>query len=395
MSCLNADGLRARKTRSFAIFVFAEQRLLKLYASALTCFACLFTASLMKRVRSESVVAATALGSGAPAVAQALLMSQDLRSDTSHRTEFMRGFDLPFDRALDFRVYVLRCAQPGQLSVRAYYVGFALKGDLLDRLCKHFDQHEDSAAFTKTNKPLGVEFLWPARNRAAEAYLFYFLAEKFDKEDSVLKHVLVGGWTQTAAKPLGATDYNRVQREYRMLKGRCLECGRAGHLARRCPTLLAKASAAKSSSDALLGARAGVAAAKPKAALPVLHVVKAAAAPLAKASAVPKSAPAAVAVDWEQRAEAWLVRKRLVFDSSGWTLFKQVLISLELPWKNPIRYLKAESDVPKLLWKLGRRQPRDGSDFKRGSAKRGGNGPFYVRRAFLKHVLVERYRRKL
>ena len=132
----------------------------------------------MKRVRSESVASAHGLVSDAPEVATAFLKREHLRADSFHRTKFMDGFDLPFDRTMDYGVYVLRCAQPGQLSIPAYYVGIALLEELFERLCKHFDQHDDSALFTKQNKPQGVEFLWPARNRSAEAYLYYFLLEK-------------------------------------------------------------------------------------------------------------------------------------------------------------------------------------------------------------------------
>ena len=177
----------------------------------------------MKRVRSESVLSASALGSDAPKVATALLKREDLRAGSFHRTKFMCGFDLPFDRSMKFGVYLLRCAQPGQLTIPAYYVGIALLEDLLERLCKHFDQHDDSATYTKQNRPQGVEFLWPARSRSAEASLFYYVLEKFESEDDVLRHVLLGGWTQTAAKPLGASDYNRLQREYRMVKDNCLK----------------------------------------------------------------------------------------------------------------------------------------------------------------------------
>ena len=297
---------------------------------------------------------------------------------------------------MDYGVYVLRCAQPGQLSIPAYYVGIAFLDELFDRLCKHFDQHDDSAVFTKQNKPQGVEFLWPARNRSAEAYLYYFLLEKYNKEEDVLRHVLVGGWTQTGAKPLGASDYNRLQREYRMVKGRCLECGRGGHYARHCPNVLVKTSAAKSSSGADEDLRAVAAAPKPKAAKIALPVIDAGAAPLVATPSEPKAAPRAVAVDWEQRAEAWLESKQdLVFDNGGWTAFKPVLRALNLPWKNPNRYLQAESDSPQSIWILGRRQPQTGRDFKRGNKKHGGNSPFFVRRAFLKRVLVARYRHKI
>ena len=53
------------------------------------------------------------------------------------------------------------------------------------------------------------------------------------------------------------------------------------------------------------------------------------------------------------------------------------------------------SDSPKLLWKVGSRKPRDGTDFKQDARKHGGYKPFHVRRAFLKEILKARYPEKL
>ena len=53
------------------------------------------------------------------------------------------------------------------------------------------------------------------------------------------------------------------------------------------------------------------------------------------------------------------------------------------------------SDSPKLLWKVGSRKPRDGTNFKQDARKHGGYKPFHVRRAFLKEILKARYPEKL
>ena len=187
-----------------------------------------FCANLMKRVREQCARVSNL------SVATTCLKREELQAGVFHRTRFMDGLDLPFDLSFAFGVYVLRCAQPGQLSIPCYYVGFALLSELVERVLRHFDQVDESARFTKQNAPLGVEFLWPAKNRSAEAYVFYFMLEKYNKEEDVLRHVLVGGWTQTAAKPLGCTDYTNLERDYRMLKGRCLKCGVFGHKADSC-----------------------------------------------------------------------------------------------------------------------------------------------------------------
>ena len=109
-----------------------------------------------------------------------------------------------------------------------------------------------------------------------------------------------------------------------------------------------------------------------------------------------KSVSLVVAVGWKERAEAWLANKQeLVFDESGWTPFKSVLVALALPWKNPKRYLEKESDSLQSLWTFGRKQRKAGTDYKRGYKKCGGNEHFYVRRNFVKEILVSRCRQKL
>ena len=173
-----------------------------------------------------------------------------------------------------------------------------------------------------------------------------------------------------------------------MLKGWCLKCGRSGHSARSCL------------GRAISGGGSSATPATPKTNCKAPPPAPPAASTVSVSSSAPrvqpKSPAPAMAVNWEQRAEAWLVRKReIVFDDSGWTKFKPVLLALSLAWKSPKRYLDKDSDSPNSLWKLGRRQPRGGSDFKRGKKNHGGNEPFYVRRDFLKAVLVERYRDKL
>ena len=76
-------------------------------------------------------------------------------------------------------------------------MGLTPADELPGRLAKHTDGA--GAAFTEENPPLGVIFLWPAAHRAVESYLFALLLEKLP-EDAVVRHVRVGGWTQTLAR---------------------------------------------------------------------------------------------------------------------------------------------------------------------------------------------------
>jgi len=114
----------------------------------------------------------------------------------------LKDFDLPKSQGLPYRVFVLRCQQARILTGGfAYYVGVIDKDGLQGHLEQYFTCRPDSARYTRVNKPLGVELLWPVQSRAAEAYLFAFLLGKLDA-DAVLRHVRLGGRTQTNVPPL-------------------------------------------------------------------------------------------------------------------------------------------------------------------------------------------------
>ena len=262
----------------------------------------------MKRVREQ------VLRVDIPSVATSALRREQVQTKSFHRTRFMEGLDLPFDPSFPYGVYVLRCAQAGQLSIPCYYGGFGPLDKLAGRILGHFDQVNESARFTKKHRPVGVEFFWPARNRGAEAYVFYFLLEKYENEDDILKHVLVGGWTQTDVKPLGTTDLNTLQREYRMLKGRCLKCGLPERTISSCFVCSAKSKASPATPPV---AKAGASSTS------LLHPA-AKSCPSGKAAALldvqrtvyPKAAPAAAAPDWDARAEFWFAKNpQIVFDA--------------------------------------------------------------------------------
>ena len=179
-----------------------------------------------------------------------------------------------------------------------------------------------------------------------------------------------------------------------MLKGRCLKCGLPERTISSCLVCSAKSKASPATPPL---AKAGASSTL------LLHPAakscpsgKAAALLAVQRTVYPKAVPAAAAPDWDARAESWFAKNpQIVFDASGWTAFKPVLVALAVAWKSPKRYLEEDSDSPKCLWKVLGRKPRKGTDFKRHGSRRGGNEPFHIRRAFLKDVVKERYRTKL
>ena len=72
-----------------------------------------------------------------------------------------------------------------------YYVGITPEEEARKRLTAHFAQTAD-CLYTATRKPLEIELLWPAPNRATEAYVFFAMVEKLPL-DAVTSGRL-GGW---------------------------------------------------------------------------------------------------------------------------------------------------------------------------------------------------------
>ena len=67
-----------------------------------------------------------------------------------------------------FRAYVLKCAGPRPNSPCFYYVGITWAGNIAKRMIEHFVER-NGPPFTKANRPLGVEFVFPAATAATEA----------------------------------------------------------------------------------------------------------------------------------------------------------------------------------------------------------------------------------
>lgn len=133
-------------------------------------------------------------------------------------------------RSYDTRVYVLRCQPRYENGPFTWYVGAARKRNLAARLKTEILQSDSAADFCKQNKPVCIEFIWPAASFAVEAYVYYALLERLGAEAAAKGRI--GGWTQTQAAP---DKFGKlvIERDRRMLVGCCLGCGE-NHKARSC-----------------------------------------------------------------------------------------------------------------------------------------------------------------
>ena len=136
-------------------------------------------------------------------------------------------------RSYETRVYVLRCQPRYENGPFTWYVGCAGKSKLSARLKTEILQNDSAADFCKQNKPVCIEFIWPAVSPAVEAYVYYALLERLGADAAAKGRI--GGWTQTQATP---DNFGKlvIERDRRMLVGCCLGCG-GSHKARSCKTV--------------------------------------------------------------------------------------------------------------------------------------------------------------
>ena len=132
------------------------------------------------------------------------------------------------------RVYVLRCMPRYENGPFVWYTGYAKTHLLKSRLGEEMTQGGTAADFVKRNKPIQIEFVWPAASPAVEAYIYYALLARLGADAAAAGRL--GGWTQTQAHP---DNYNKliIERDRRMLQGSCLGCGTGSpkwHLCRDC-----------------------------------------------------------------------------------------------------------------------------------------------------------------
>ena len=108
--------------------------------------------------------------------------------------------ELALDGNLDFddRVCLLRCSPQITGGPFCWYVGIAPKSNVGKRIQDHFRQ-TSGCLYTETRKPLEVELVWPAPDRATEAYVFYAMVEGLPA--AAVADGRLGGWTPTVPKP--------------------------------------------------------------------------------------------------------------------------------------------------------------------------------------------------
>ena len=102
-------------------------------------------------------------------------------------------------RNYDTGIYVLRCEPKYENGPFTWYVVAAWERILSARLKTEILQSDSAADFCKKNKPVCIEFIWPAASPAVEAYVYYALLERLGADAAAKGRV--GGWTQTQAAP--------------------------------------------------------------------------------------------------------------------------------------------------------------------------------------------------
>jgi len=133
---------------------------------------------------------------------------------------------LAADIAQPFRVSVLVCA-PARVSAKpTFYVGIEHRAWVGRRIRDQFARA--GADYTKKNKPSEVGLVWPAANRAVEAYVFFALQATMPRGSC---HRL-GGWTQTSSEP-SPLSCLVLEQSRRNLTSKCFRCG-GDHWASRC-----------------------------------------------------------------------------------------------------------------------------------------------------------------
>ena len=142
-------------------------------------------------------------------------------AETKHWGRSVPMLDVSGDAQLPFRVYVLCCAPRHTGGPPTLYVGVEHRSHIARRVQSHFMQR--GAHFTMAHKPVDVAVVWPVASRAAEAYVFYALMESLPL--CSVESGRLGGWTQTQSDPSRLQTFV-LQREWRMLTRRCLDCGR-------------------------------------------------------------------------------------------------------------------------------------------------------------------------
>ena len=157
----------------------------------------------------------------------------------TERTVFRATHQIPYlglalDESFGFRVYALEC-QPAKGDTGPYiYVGIAHKDNIGKRIRVEWEQKrsncgERAADYCMQHKPKRVLLVWPAPNRAVEAYVYFALLAL--QSDKGRVHSL-GGWAQTSVNP-SRLQLQQYEQGRRLLRCRCFNCG-GSHLVYEC-----------------------------------------------------------------------------------------------------------------------------------------------------------------
>ena len=106
-------------------------------------------------------------------------------------------------------------------------MGVTTAKDVAKRMQQHFSLRA-GAAFTKAHRPLGIELLQPVLTSAAEAFVYYAMVQHLGLKCVLNRHL--GGWTQTGVS-LDGSAKAVAKRDFFMLAGKCLVCGKDNCLA--------------------------------------------------------------------------------------------------------------------------------------------------------------------
>ena len=150
----------------------------------------------------------------------ALLPVGDVNASTVFPGSLVPDLGLTGQPDGEYRVYVLA-------SGDKYYVGVEERRFLKQRLVKQAEQR--GAHWNKVYQADGVAYVMPAKNRAAEAYVYYALLAHVPAK-SIEK---IGGWTQTSTS-LSPLAKLLCQEARRNVSGACFICGSKEHFAYEC-----------------------------------------------------------------------------------------------------------------------------------------------------------------
>ena len=148
---------------------------------------------------------------------------------SAFRTKLAPELALTADESAEFRLYLLKCAPQITGGPCCWYVGITQRSRIGQRMREHFAGK--GGDFTAAHRPVSIELLLPASNKAAEAYLFFAMVAQLPQ--AAVVDGRLGGWTQTRPKPSQLSQL-LLREGKRMMENKCLACGASDHAAAAC-----------------------------------------------------------------------------------------------------------------------------------------------------------------